>query len=401
MSTPSLVPQDESVPPLPAGIPQNPADSPGTAHTAGRRVLPNLLVVMVAAAAGLLGGTGALPLDPGDLLRFALGMVAGLNVHILAGLLLGRLSGLETVWTSLGLGRWLGSTALRGRLLTFRLLPLILVNPCQVVVDRPGLRRRMWCGAAITLLADVLATAALVAAGGPTAWIGWGAAAVTVLLATVHPGRVTSPAWRLFRLPFGQQDQRLTEWLHDPASLAAARAAAAGRIDLARAALDAGEPSGSPRRQAVEAVVALAEGRCGEAARTAAALRERSQAPLLRRGALQLYTAALADGIAAGHWRAADAMPSFTAALAALRAESAAAALRGTDLAAMEALFRGQPRRAEKLAAFAATMAPDALSRARALLTLAAAHTAAGRPELSRAPRARSAALAPTLRTTR
>nr|WSX77029.1 hypothetical protein OH826_26240 [Streptomyces sp. NBC_00899] len=398
MSTSSFVPQGESVPPLPAGIPLNPADHPRAPR---RQALPNLLVVVAAVAAALLGATHTLPISPAGFLRFALGMIAGMNLHVLAYRLLGRFTGSATVWTSLFVGRWLGSTVRRGRLLTFRLLPLVLLNTCQVVVDRPGLRRRMWWGAALTLLAEVLAAAVLIAAGGTAAPIGWGVAAATVLLATVQPGRVTTPAWRLLRLPFGQEDQRLGEWLHDPASLAAARATAAGRIDLARAALDAGGPSGSARRQGMDVIVTLAEGRCGEAARTAAELRERSVAPELRRGALQLYACALADGIAAGHWPAADAMPSFDAALAALRADSAAAALRGTDLAAMEALFRSRPQRAERLAALAVTVAPDALARARALLTQAAAHTAAGHPALAAPLRTRAAALAPTLRTIR
>ncbi|SHK71002.1 hypothetical protein SAMN05216499_101437 [Actinacidiphila paucisporea] len=389
------------MPPLPDGVARDPADSPGTAHTAGRRALPNLLVVMATAALGLLSAAGALPFTAADLMRFALGMVVGLNIFFLGYRLLGRFSGLAEVWTSIGVGRRLGGTVRRGRLLTFRLLPLIVVNTCQVVVDRPGLRRRMWWGTALTLLAEALSGAALIAAGGSAAAIGWGVAALTVMLVTVQPGRVTSPAWRLLRLPFGREDQRLAEWVHDPASLAAARAATAGRIDLARAALDAAEPSGSARRQAMTAVVALAEGRCDDAARTAAALRERSVSPELRRGALQLYASALADGIAAGHWSRADALPAFSAALAALRAESPAAALRGTDLAAMEALFGARPREAEKLASLAVAMAPDNLSRARALLTLAAAHTVAGRPALAGPLRAEAAALSPSLRTVR
>lgn len=400
MSTSSFVPPGQSVPPLPAGISLSPADPSAAARTTRRQTLPNLLVIVAAAAAGLLGATHTLPVSPAGFLRFALGMIAGMNVHVLAGRLLGRFTGAATVWTSLGIGRWLGSTVRRGRLLTFRLLPLILLNTCQVVVDRPGLRRRMWWGAALPLLVQVSAAGALIAAGGPAAAVGWGVAAMVVLLATVQPGRVTTPAWRLLRLPFGQEDQRLTEWLHDPASLAAARATAAGRIDLARAALDAGGPSGSARRQAMTVIVALAEGRCGEAAHGAAELRDRSVAPELRRGALQLYASALADGIAAGHWAAADAMPSFDAALAALRAESPAA-LRGTDLAAMEALFGSRPQRAERLAALAVTTAPDALARARALLTQAAAHTAAGHPALAAPLRTRAAALAPALRTIR
>ncbi|CAG7603469.1 hypothetical protein [Actinacidiphila bryophytorum] len=404
MSTPPVVPQDESVPPLPAGIPLHPAGSPAAAHTAGRRALPNLLIIAVALAVGVLGGTGAIPLDRNGLLRFALGMVVGLNLHIVAYWLLGPLSGVATVWTSLGVGRWLGHTTRRGRLVVFRLLPLIPFIACQVIVGRPGLRRRMWACAAATLLAEAVASAALVAAGGPAASVGWGLAAVTLLVLAAQPGRVTSPAWRLFRLPFGDNDQALAEWVHDPATLAAARAACAGRIDLARAALDAAPAApgdASPRRLAMEASLALCEGRCDAAARTAAELRERSHAPELRRGALQLYACAVADGIAAGHWRAADAMPYFDAALAALRAESKAAALRGTDLAAMEALFRGRPQQAVKLATLAAANAATVHVRARALLTLAAAHTAAGHPELSRAPRARAAALSPTLHTTR
>lgn len=360
------------MPPLPAGVPHDPAGSPGTTRAAGRRALPNLLVVTGTAAVAVLSAAGALPLSAPAFLRFALGMVAGLNIHVLCDRLLGPLSGLARVWTSVGVGRRLGSTVRRGRLLTFRLLPLIIVSTCHVLVDRPGLRRRLWCGAALTLLAEVLAAAALIAAGGRATGIGWGVAAVAALLATVQPGRVGTPAWRLLRLPFGQEDQRLTEFLHDPASLAAARAAGAGRIGQARAALDAGEPSGSARRQAMTAVVALAEGRCGEAARTAAALRERSVAPALRREALQLYACAVGDGIVAGHWRADEAGPVFSAALAALRSESSAA-FRGTDLAAMEALFLSRPREAEKLATRAASTAPDALARARALRTRAAA----------------------------
>jgi hypothetical protein len=392
------------VPPLPAGIPLNPAGSTAAAHTAGRRALPNLLTFAVTLAVVVLGAAGAIPVDADSLLRFALGTVVGMNLHIVAYCLLGPLSGVATAWTSFGVGRWLGHTTRRGRLVAFRLLPLVPFSACQVVVGRPGLRRRMWACAAATLLAEAVASVALIAAGGPAAAVGWGLAAVTVLMAAVQPGRVTSPAWRIFRLPFGDNEQALAEWVHDPATLAAARAVAAGRIDLARAALDAAPAApgdASPRRLAMEASVALCEGRCDVAARTAAELRERSHAPELRRGALQLYACAIADGIAAGHWRAADAMPSFDAALAALRGETKAAALRGTDLAAMEALFRGRPQQAVKLATFAAANAATVHVRARALLTLAAAHTAAGHPELARAPRARATTLSPTLHTTR
>lgn len=386
------------MPPLPAGISPAPL---APAPAGRRRSLPRLLFVFCAVLAGVLGGTRALPLDPDDFLLFALGMFLGMNLQVLATLLYGRLSGLATVWLSVGVGRWLGSTVRGGRLVTFRSLPLILVNACMVVVARPGLRRRMWCGAVLTVLTELLVAALLVAAGGPVAYLGWGVAVLAVLTSTVRPGRATTQAWRLFRLPFGQEEQRLAEWLHDPASLAAARAAAAGRVDLLRAALDGAEPSDAPRRQAMTAVLALAEGRCADAARTAAALRERSQAPTLRTGALQLYACAIADGIAAGHWRAEEAMPTFSAALAALRAEAPAAAVRGTDLAAMEALFAGRAGQAERLAAQAASVAPDVLSRARALLTQSAAHTVAGHPALAPAPLARAQALSPTLRVRR
>ena len=77
-------------------------------------------------------------LAPGFVRFFALGMVAGVNVHVLADSLLAPFTGLPTVWSSLGVGRWLGSTVRGGRLVTFRLLPLVLVSAAGSSSPGPG-----------------------------------------------------------------------------------------------------------------------------------------------------------------------------------------------------------------------------------------------------------------------
>jgi hypothetical protein len=73
--------------------------------------------------------------------------------------------------------------------------------------------------------------------------------------------------------------------------------------------------------------------------------------------------------------------------------------LRVSDLGALDALLSGRPDRAVRLARSAAMIAPEVLSRARALSALGAAQNACGRPGEAVASFARAAALTPGLAT--
>ncbi|CAG6391081.1 conserved membrane hypothetical protein [Actinacidiphila cocklensis] len=381
---PPVLPQDAFAP-----FPPGPSGASGLWN----RLPRNLVALLIGVAAGLLLAASGLSFDDRAMPLVALGAVLAVSVHGLLAGLLARRSGLASIHSHVGVGRWIGSLTVGGQLLVFRLLPLVLFAPCRAVADLPDLRRRLWRATAVQFLLQSAISAALVLAGGPAAALGWGLGAVTLLTFTSRPHRVTSPAWRLLRLPFGKEEARLDEWRCDPAALAAARAQSSGRLDLMRAALTAAPPSGSPRRQALWAGLALAEGRYGEATYEAVALLGRSTAPSLRAEALHLYACALSDGIRTGLWPADQAMPHFTAAAAALRAQAAPAVLRRTDLGAREAYFQGDYKRAVTLAARAAATAPEALSRSMALNTLAVAHTAAGRPRDAARAAARASAL--------
>ncbi|MGW5354974.1 hypothetical protein ACWERV_31220 [Streptomyces sp. NPDC004031] len=386
MYTPSAPPHDATVPPPP------PPPGPSAAPPDGRRKVTLAVAAVVGAAVGVAGSAHALPFRERSFLLFAAGVLLTVSLHNVLTRLLGPFTGLAPVYSSIGAGRWLLATTVGGRQLVVRPLPLLLYNACMVVTDRPGLRRRLWWGALVQLLVQAAVAAALVAAGGAAAAVGWGIAFLTVLIHVLAPGRVTSPAWRLMRLPFGTEEAKLDEWRVDDATLAATRAAGAGRIDLMRDALAAAPPSDAPRRLHLTAVLALAEGRAAEAARTAVDLHARSTAPSLRAGALSLYAAAVSDGVRAGSIPAEQGLPYFAAAMDGLRA-TVPAVVRRTDLAAREAYFQGRLPVAAKLAARAAANAPEALARAGALDTLAAVHAAAGRQSEAARAHAQAAAL--------
>ncbi|MFI0944037.1 hypothetical protein [Streptomyces sp. NPDC021020] len=385
MYTPPAPPHDPTVPPPPPDL----SGPPGASRN---RTVTFVIAAAVGGTVGVAGSSHGLPFPEHYFLLFFAGMLLAVSLHNVLSRLLGPFTGLAAVYSSIGAGPWLWATTVGGRQLVLRPLPLILYSPCMVVTDRPGLRRRMWWGELVQLLVQAAVAAALVAAGGAAAAVGWGIAFLTLLTHVLAPGRVTSPAWRLLRLPFGTEEGRLGEWQADDATIAATRAAGAGRIDLMRAALAAAPPSGSPRRLALSAMLALAEGRSVEAAHTAVELYARSAAPSLRAGALYLYAAAVSDGVRAGQIPAEQGLPYFAAAMTGLRAQGPALARR-TDLAAREAYFQGRLPQAAKLAARAAANAPEALSRAGALDTLAAVHAAAGRPVDAARAHARAAAL--------
>jgi hypothetical protein len=348
---------------------------------------------------GGLAGGGHLPglPSPDSGIAAVLGLLLGVNLTLLTLRVLAPWAGMAVVWSSVGVGRWLGSTARGGRLVVFRLLPVIPLSACVVIRDRPGLRWRLWAVTAGCVLVEAAVAVALLASGGGAAHVGLGVAAASVFQLLVRPGRVTSRFWFLFRLPVAGQEQRLAEWTNDEASITAARRMAAGRLPQARQALDdAPDAPTRPRRRAVGAALAVAEGRYDEGAQQAYALAGEAQAPQLRLTALQTYATALADGALAGHWPHEEALPRFAAVVAALRAEFPAA-LRVSDLGALDALLRGQPDRAVRLARSAATIAPERLSRARALSTLGFAQAARGQHGPAAASFARAAALAPGL----
>jgi hypothetical protein len=379
---------------------------PQRGRAATRRPVQRIVAAAVGAVFGYLGASGRLPLaGPHAFWFFLVGFLAALGVANLLLAVLARPSGLAVVWASVGAGRWAGSAVSGGKLLTFRWTPLIPFMACLIVVDRPGLRRRLWAGTAVAVGAELVAGAALVAAGGPAvAALGWGVVVMTALASFVNPGTVGSRAWILLRLPFTRHWGRLAELVHEPGLVPVARALSAGQVAAARSALEAAGPADSPRYRWTRAALALAEGRYAEAAQEAYAVYEACGLPETRQGALTLYARALADGAAAAVWRRDQVQPAFAATLAALRADRPAL-VRVTDLGAIEALLHDDPVRGAKLARYAAAVAPDAVSRAHALVTLSmalawtgdtAAATDAARRATRLAPGLRHPALPPT-----
>lgn len=386
----------------PAAAPAPPAPVPAApGPPRRRRIPPRLLVLVPAVAIGALTGAGRMPglTSPDAGLAAALGLLIGINLTLLTLRVLAPWSGMAVVWSSVGVGRWLGSAVLRGRLLVFRLLPLVPLSACLVIRDRPGLRWRLWAATACSALVEAATAAALILAGGTAAHVGLGVAAASACMLLIRPGRATSRFWFLFRLPRAGQEALLAEWTCDDATLTAARLLAAGRLGPARQALvDAAPGPRSQRRRATGAALAVAEGRYDEGAREAYELVGEVRAPQLRAAALQTYATALADGVRTGHWPPEEALPRLAVVMAALR-EEFPAVLRVSDLGALDALLSGRPDRAVRLARSAAMIAPEALSRARALSALGAAQNACGRPGKAVASFARAAALTPGLAT--
>ncbi len=389
------------IPPLPNSAPLPPAKrrDPGKAR---------LLVVVPAVLIGAYFGIRHASSPHGwavDPLGVCVGVFLGIQLHVLTTVALGPLTGARTVWSSVGLGRWLGSAWIAGRLVAFRMLPIVPFTAVPVLTWRRGLKWRLWSGELVALGGQAAVAAALVRQGAPfAAGLGCGVALLVVSTLLNKPGQPTSRLWTLVRLPFGaHQAQRLDEWVFSPAVLRAAQALGGGRIDEARQALAAAGPEageaegGGQRRLWTGCSVALACGESAEAARLAGVLAERSSAQTLRLGALQLYAQAMTDGVEAGVFSAQEALPAFLRTLEAIRSVQPLA-LRGTDLTAVESLVRHQPAEAAQQAAQAARVAPNALTRARALCTQAIALTQLGRAQEARRALGTAARLAPDLR---
>lgn len=366
----------------------SPTFPPAPAKKRRRGSARRFLVIIPAAFAGVMGArlAGDSPAGPFTLL---LGMVLGLELHVLLSLLVSRWAGMTVVTMSVGAGKWLGSTTVAGRLLVFRPVPVMPFNTCSVLV---GARKwRLW-----SAVAGVLAVEAALAVAVASVWrvlgVGLGFAVLALLL--TKPGTPMSASWTVFRLPFGGQERRLEEWTYAPAVLKATRKLLTGRIGEARAAL--GENDGSPRWLATACTLALAEGRFAEAAEQANALYERSEAAQPKAAALAMYAAAMADGVAAGHWQPHEALPQFARTMQEIR-DTQPLLVRVTDLGAVESLLKQWPKQAAKQAAYAAGIAPDAVSRARALCTRAVALAYLGETAKAREVLAKADTTAPGL----
>ncbi|WP_405723742.1 hypothetical protein OG607_15870 [Streptomyces sp. NBC_01537] len=361
---------------------------PAPAKKRRRRSAQRFLVIIPAGVLGFMGArlAGDSPAGP---FTFLLGMLLGLELHVLLSLLVSRWAGMTVVTMSVGAGKWLGSTTVAGRLLVFRPVPVVPFNTCSVLV-RPR-KWRLWSAVAGVLAVEA-ALAVAVAAVWPMVSIGLGIAVMTLLLA--KPGTPMSAFWTVFRLPFGDQQRRLEEWTYAPAVLEASRKLLTGRIGEARAAL--GENDSSPRWLGTACTLALAEGRFAEAAEQANALYERSEAAQPKAGALAVYAAAMADGVAAGHWQPHEALPQFARTMQEIR-DTQPLLVRVTDLGAVESLLKQWPKQAAKQAAYAAGIAPDALSRARALCTRAVALAYLGEAAKAREVLAKAERTAPGL----
>ncbi|WP_075016512.1 hypothetical protein [Actinacidiphila rubida] len=370
--------------------------APQQGAPAPRRSPARLVAVVVGVVFGLLSASHRLPVvaGGGTFALFLVGFLLALGVGNALFAAVARPAGLAVVWAAFGGGRWAGSALVRGRLVSVRWLPLIPFVACLVIVDRPGLRRRLWCWTAVAVVGELAAGGVLAAVGSPpVAALGWGVVAMTALASFANPLTPGSRAWLLLRMPF--RPEALTELVHEPALADVAAALSAGRVRAARAALDAAVRPDSPRHLWARAAVASAEGRHAEAADLAHTMYQESGLEQVRTVALSLYARALADGAAAGVWTREQILPGFTATLAGLRA-TRPAVVRYTDLGAIEAmLLRDDPVRAARLARFAAAMAPDALARAHALRTLAAALTWTGDSAPAGKALARATALSP------
>jgi hypothetical protein len=349
---------------------------PAPAKKRRRMAAQRLLIVPAATLGAYMGIRGADAGGPVGPLTLFLGTVLGLELHVLLSLALSRWAGTALVSMSVGAGKWLGSTRAAGRLMVFRLVPIVPFMTCMLLVR--ARKWRLW-----TAVAGVLAVEAAVAVAAYTRWPTLGAGLGFVVLAVLlsKPGTPMSAFWTLFRLPFGGQERRLEEWTYSPAVLEATKEMLAGRIEAARAAL--GESDGTQRWLGTACTLALAEGRFAQAAEQANELYTRSEAAQLKAGALAVYAGAMADGVAAGHWQPHEALPQFAATMQTIR-DTQPLLLRVTDLGAIESLLKQWPAQAAKQAANAAGMAPDAVSRARALCTQAVALAYLGRAAKAR-----------------
>jgi hypothetical protein len=383
-------------------MPQTPGEQrfalptlPKGARASDRPPLWRLLAAVGGGVFGALGASHHLPFlnHPGAFYLFMAGFLGALGLGNALFAAVAGPAGLAVVWAAFGGGRWVGSTVVRGRLVTFRLLPVIPFTACTVLVDVPGIRRRLWCGTAAAVGAELAAGGALVALGGPDVRaVGWGVLVMTVLASFANPATTGSRAWVLLKMPF--RAEGLDELAHEPALVEVARALCAGRVRAARVALEAAGKPHTVVHLWATASVAAAEGRYAEAVDGAYALYEAAAVPRMRASALTAYARSLADGAVAGCWTREQMLPAFEATLAVLRAVRPAA-VRHTDLGAIEALLHGDPARAVRLARAAASVAPDALSRARALRTLAAALTWSGSAPDAAKPLADAALLSP------
>jgi hypothetical protein len=314
-----------------------------------------------------------------------LGLVAGVALSTLLLALAGAvLGGLVPLYASVGIGRWLGSLRVGGLHVAVRLLPLIPYNPCLAAVRRPGLRGRVWAAVAgATLLTAAVAVALILSGAAKAVALGWGMAVMVLLVSVTGLNRPLSRGWTLWRLPTRAGAEALGEWATDPVTVRAARLLALGRVGEARAALAAagpGEPGpGGSRRLAMAAGVAVAAGRFDEGARIAYASAEAATAPQLRIAALTVYASALGGGVATRLWTPAEVRAGFDAAVASIRAVHPAALL-VSPVGAFESLFTGNLPQAVLRAGKAASLAPDAYSRAHAFAVQAVALRAGGQP---------------------
>jgi hypothetical protein len=352
---------------------------------------------VVGGSVGLLGASGRLPhTGSSAVFLIVLGMLAGVAVSTLLLALAAALTGaLSPLYASVGVGRWLGSLRVGGVLVAVRLLPLVPFNPCLAAVRRPGLRGRLWGAVAGSTLLTLAAAVCLGLSGdGAVAALGWGMGVMTLVMSVSGLNRPLSRGWVLWRLPTRAGAEALPEWAADPATLRAARLLAQGRVAAAAAELNAAAPADGARRPAVAAAVAVAAGRFDEAARAAHASAAAASAPALRTAALATYAGALGGGVATRLWAPEEARAGFAAAVASIRAHQPVV-LQVTAVGALESLFAGDLAQAVLRAGKAASLAPDAFSRAQAFAVQAVALRAGSQPDEAAKALAKARRLAP------
>ncbi len=342
------------------------------------------LVVVVALVVVEWSPSGVLTALAGALTGL-LAILAASQIGLLASV---PLTGVRVQRIVVGVGPRLGDWSRPNRTLVLRAVPVILA--VGVRATRAPVRRRMWCSALCSALAElaVVVLAASWAAGGGAFAHGFALACVAEFLHALLPRRTavsTSTGWLLFRLPWVSNDQvRQLE----AAPLVGEAIEAAHSGDLAgaeRLAARLGEAYPDLRSALAARIFVLeAQGRYSEAMILAVKLAsDMRQQPDEAAGSF----AALA-GLACVTVEAGQLEPELGLSTASNALENAATLgypnYKLNGVRALHALLRGDLDEAISLAARAADSGDNLLVRADDLATLARAHMASGDNQTAR-----------------
>jgi len=336
-----------------------------------------------------------------DPLRYGLGAGLGMLLAIQSAmlwlLLLGPVSGFSVTGATVGFGGRMAGGRIAGRGVSLQQVPLPLVTVAWVIVARGGLRARLFLSAlGQTALHLGLGLWLLTGTTGWVRLVGIGLLMYPVM-SLLMVGLPLSTGWVLLRMPF-LPAEALTTYALRPGEEIAARALRDGRLGEAREALRRVADDAAPGFQSrlLRAGVALAEGRCAEAAVEANAALETK--PQRRHAALAyaLRASAIAGAAETGHLPPAQYLPWLAQAVEMTRAGQPLLVgyLPGpADLALLE----GRREDAVRLARKPARKAFDRYWGAQSECSYAAALASVGRTEEARAALARARRAMPEL----